>query len=137
MIYKNKHTGALVSKYEMKKIMYEEYNTPEPDELQIMAHFLLVLEDWEMGQIVITRTLDAAINENPEAQREIAEAFNRYKMYDWGDSDANDQEENDQAILKADRRILASYTLKSINREIWIITEWDRSVTTLLFPEDY
>lgn len=137
MIYKSKDTGELVTKATMLKTMHEQFNNPEPDELAIMEHFLLVLEDWDLGQVVITRALDAEINENPEAQREIAEAFNRYKMYDWGDSESYDQELNDRAILNKDDRILASYTLKSINRKIWIITEWDRSVTTLLFPEDY
>lgn len=137
MIYKNKKTGELVTRRTMLETMATSYGNNSPDELAIMEHFLLVLEDWDLGQVVITRALDSAINENPEAQREIAEAFNRYKMYDWGDSESYDQEANDRAILNKDERILASYTLKSIDRKIWIITEWDRSVTTLLFPEDY
>lgn len=137
MIYVDKKTGERVTRHTMQKRMFESYGNSNPDELAITEHFLLSVEDWEMGQIVITTHLNNEIENNPDAQREIAEAFNRYKMYDWGDSDRNDQEENDQAILKADRRILASYTLNSLNKEIWIITEWDRSVTTLLFPEDY
>lgn len=137
MIYKSKDTGELVTKATMLKTMHEQFNNPEPDELAIMEHFLLVLENWDMGQMVITRALDAAIKENPDAQRELIECFGRYKMYDWGDSNGHDQELNDRAIINKDDRILASYYLKSLNKEIWIITEWDRSVTTFLFPEDY
>ena len=137
MIYKNKHTGEEVTRKTMLKTMFESYGNENPDELAITEHFVLILPYFRMGNTVITRTLDAAINENPEAQAELMQCYERYRICDWGDSSINDQEENDQAILKADRRILASYKLKSIGREIWIITEWDRSATTFLFPEDY
>ena len=38
--------------------------------------------------------------------------------------------------LKNGERLLSEYKLPD-DRRIWIITEWDRSATTLLFPEDY
>jgi hypothetical protein len=52
----------------------------------------------------------------------------------WGDLDAEDKQANDRAVLIGDERILSSYqTVK----KIWIITEADRSVTTVLFPYEY
>lgn len=52
-----------------------------------------------------------------------------------------DWEANDKAVID-DERLLASYVIPEWIEEVfedrlWIITEWDRSVTTLLFPGDY
>lgn len=54
---------------------------------------------------------------------------------DWGDVCKEDWESNDEA-LKSGLRLLSEYKLPD-GKRIWIITEWDRSATTLLFPEDY
>lgn len=49
--------------------------------------------------------------------------------------DPEDRQENERA-LRGGGRLLAAYTLRSEER-LWIITEWGRSVTTLLLPEEY
>ena len=54
---------------------------------------------------------------------------------DWGDVCKEDWAENDEA-LKHERRLLSSYRTKHGVR-FWIITEWDRSVTTILLPLEY
>lgn len=59
----------------------------------------------------------------------------RHTHGDWGDVCIEDQEANDQALLTG-RRLLSSYNLPN-NRKVWVITEADRSVTTILLPEDY
>ena len=59
----------------------------------------------------------------------------RHANCDWGDVCKSDWESNDKAI-KEGLRILSEYKLPD-GLKIWIITEWDRSATTLLFPEDY
>ena len=46
-----------------------------------------------------------------------------------------DAEMNTEAVNNGDDRILAVY--KTCKGNIWIITEWDRSVTTILFPSEY
>lgn len=137
MIYKNKKTGELVTRRTMLETMATSYGNNEPDKLAIMEHFVLVLPFFEMGQTVITRHLSDVIEENQEAQTELMKCYERYRVCDWGNSSINDQEMNDRAILQNDRRILASYHLNSIDSDIWIITECDRSATTFLFPEDY
>jgi hypothetical protein len=59
----------------------------------------------------------------------------------WGELDADDRRANDLAIanegdLDHQQRVLSSYlTVKKV--KLWIITEWDRSVTTLLLPDEY
>lgn len=59
----------------------------------------------------------------------------RHAQGDWGDVCKEDWESNDEA-LKSGQRLLSEYKLPD-GKRIWIITEWDRSATTLLFPEDY
>ena len=59
----------------------------------------------------------------------------RHANCDWGDVCKSDWESNDKAV-KEGLRILSEYKLPD-GLKIWIITEWDRSTTTLLFQEDY
>jgi hypothetical protein len=54
---------------------------------------------------------------------------------DWGSVGAEDAKSNDEAVTHGDR-ILSSYRIGEHTR-IWIITEWDRSVTTILLPSEY
>lgn len=54
---------------------------------------------------------------------------------DWGSLSVEDQTANELALLTG-RRLLSSYDLPS-GRKVWIITEADRSGTTILLPDDY
>lgn len=59
----------------------------------------------------------------------------RHVKGDWGDVSEHDRHQNEFAI-KAGLRVLSSYTLAT-GTKIWVITEADRSATTLLLPEEY
>lgn len=59
----------------------------------------------------------------------------RHLMGDWGDVDEEDWESNDIGVREGDR-LLSAYQVTPTDK-IWIITEWDRSVTTLLLPCEY
>ncbi len=67
--------------------------------------------------------------------------LDRYALGDWGDLDQEDKEANDAAARTEGEdasRILAAYNLPDFpGSTLWIITEADRSVTTLLFPSEY
>lgn len=85
-----------------------------------------------LGQIVGTPPGLAALadaGENPTLYLE------RHCRGDWGDVDKHDAKVNDAAASSGER-ILSAYTLKT-GVQIWIITEADRSVTTILLPNDY
>ena len=58
----------------------------------------------------------------------------RHLCGDWGTVCSDDARENDRSVLNGSR-VLSAYDIAS--ERIWIITEWDRSVTTLLFPSEY
>ena len=59
----------------------------------------------------------------------------RHSRGDWGDVCEEDRAANDEAVREG-YRVLSSYKLSN-GEKIWIITEWDRSVTTLLLPSEY
>lgn len=78
----------------------------------------------------------------PGAARALAQAnispmpyLIRHSMGDWGTIDPEDAKLNEQAVLDGSR-ILSAYDLPTGVR-IWIITEADRSVTTILLPSEY
>lgn len=61
--------------------------------------------------------------------------MDRHVGGDWGELPSEDARAND-AALKDGGRLLSSYPLGQ-GVKVWIITEWDRSATTLLMPDDY
>lgn len=77
------------------------------------------------------------MRDNPAFETYVYTCLSRYILCDWGDTCEEDKHMNDDAV-KNGERILAEY--REPNHEswrIWIITEWDRSATTILFPEEY
>ncbi|MDP4280441.1 MAG: hypothetical protein QQM50_07865 [Dehalococcoides mccartyi] len=92
------------------------------------------------GQIVATRGVYDLACENPDFGRFIQKSLNRHVKGDWGDVDEDDKQSNDQA-LKQGTRLLSAYNDDRFPQNgvatIWIITEADRSVTTILFPDEY
>jgi hypothetical protein len=82
-----------------------------------------------LGQVVITN--NAAQHLDAIA---VHEAVRRHAAGDWGDLDAEDASSNEMALKHGDR-LLSAYGTGE--RRFWIITEYDRSVTTVLMPSDY
>ncbi|MGJ0514247.1 MAG: hypothetical protein ACR65O_00680 [Methylomicrobium sp.] len=87
---------------------------------------------FELGQVVATPGALAKLN---EAGIAAAELLYRHHRGDWGDLEPEDIAENN-AALKRGSRLFSSYQITNTIK-IWIITEADRSVTTLLLPSEY
>ena len=85
-----------------------------------------------LGQIVAT---PGALEALDHAAINVADLIKRHQSGDWGNVPPSDAEENLRSIENG-WRILSSYTI-SEDQNLWIITEADRSVTTLLLPEEY
>ncbi len=66
---------------------------------------------------------------------DVWHAVMRHAECDWGEVGKEDWQFND-AALEDDGRLLSVYRASNAKR-FWIITEWDRSVTTILLPEEY
>ena len=83
-----------------------------------------------LGQTVVTRTALAVLS-----ALDIAGALYRHQRGDWGEVGREDWQANERA-LKQGERLLSVYRTADGTR-FWIISEWDRSLTTVLLPEDY
>jgi hypothetical protein len=84
------------------------------------------------GQVVATPGSLAAMNEHGCLPQTL---LSRHLAGDWGQVGEDDAELNDHAFEYGDR-LLSSYVI-SPRVTIWLITEWDRSVTTFLLPSEY
>ncbi len=87
---------------------------------------------FELGQIVATPGALAALE---KAGQELVEFLTRHVNREWGDLSPEDQRGNDYSVENG-FRLLSSYSTNA-GDTIWIITEADRSATTLLLPEEY
>ena len=86
---------------------------------------------FSLGSVVATR----AVFDHLMANQHDAKPFlRRHQRGDWGDVPPEDAAENDFAV-KNGLRIFSSYQMAG--KRVWVITEADRSVTTLLFPCEY
>jgi len=85
-----------------------------------------------LGQTVMTRGVAALVGEGKVNPTFL---LVRHQSGDWGDLDEEDKHMNDLS-LKEEGRIFSAYQLPN-GIKIWVITEWDRSATTLLLPDEY
>lgn len=91
---------------------------------------------FELGNVVATSGVYEMVGEDIKFSQFVAKSFTRHCNGDWGDLDQEDKRLNDFALLNGDDRLFSKYVF---NKEvsIYIITEWDRSATTILFPNEY
>lgn len=87
---------------------------------------------FELGQVVAT---PGALNALATNGRSVSGNLKRHAKGDWGDLDKHDKDVNDTAVLNG-LRILSAYLI-GVKDKIWIITEADRSSTTILLPSEY
>jgi hypothetical protein len=87
---------------------------------------------FQLGGVVMTpaaRDLMEALSLDP------SHLLARHVTGDWGDLRADDKRAND-AALKDGGRLFSAYRLVD-DKKLWIITEADRSSTTILLPREY
>jgi hypothetical protein len=93
-----------------------------------------------LGKLVVTASISEMINKSPDFSLWITKCINRHRKGDWGECCEEDKDYNDSA-LHWDERLLSLYivpnTLGLEIEKIWIITEWDRSITNILLPSKY
>lgn len=90
-----------------------------------------------LGRVVMTPNVQAKLQEaHPDRwEAELMGLIHRHASGDWGDLDEDDKRQNDLAPNRG-LSIFSAYTT-SYKVKIWIISEADRNVTTVLLPEDY
>ena len=87
---------------------------------------------FEIGSVVATPSALALLADCGQSPMEFV---TRHQQGDWGSLSAEDRKLNEQAI-ESNERLISAYLTDSADR-IWVITEADRSSTTILLPEEY
>lgn len=85
---------------------------------------------FDLGQVVMTAGVHGTIPHG-----DIMKYISRHHRCDWGDLSEHDMEMNEDA-LRNGHRLHSSYALSN-GGSVWVITEADRSVTTVLLPDEY
>jgi hypothetical protein len=85
-----------------------------------------------LGRVVAT---PGALRALERAEQLPAEFLDRHANGDWGEVPDEDKQENEFSVQHG-FRIISAYTT-SAGEKIWVITEADRSYTTLLLPSEY
>jgi hypothetical protein len=88
--------------------------------------------NFPLGQVVMTRN---ALGTLPSD--DVQAALARHAAGDWGDVCEEDRQENELSLKEGFRLFSVYHTTETPPRKFWIITEADRSATTVLLPEDY
>lgn len=93
---------------------------------------------FSLGRVVAT---PGALKVLEEAGQTAAHFLDLHASGRWGDLCAEDRRSNEEAIAHEgdpdrQQRVFSAYVTKN-DVKVWVITEWDRSVTTLLLPDEY
>ena len=87
---------------------------------------------FQLGELVAT---PGALEALEHAGQSPLEFLDRHRKGDWGEVCPEDWALNDEALKEGTRLLSAYRTVK--DERLWIITEADRSCTTILLPEEY
>lgn len=101
---------------------------------------IFMAKTFEIGHVVATKRVWEFIDEDQQFKNFVSGCLSRYILYDWGDTCPEDWMANNKAARHGER-VLAVYNIpenleSGFEERLWIITERDRSITTLLFPSD-
>lgn len=96
------------------------------------------MKQFALGTLVTTRDVHEEMTRDSQFAEFVLTCIARHKACDWGDLCDSDKYQNDEAVRTGDDRIFSAYeSADHPGWHIWIITEWDRSATTVLFPDEY
>ena len=87
-----------------------------------------------LGKLVWTRYINDCVLENTQFAKFVTDSLARHCMGDWGEISESDKRENNFSL---DKHLRLFSVYKKDKFVIWVITEADRSVTTILFPSEY
>jgi len=91
---------------------------------------------FQLGRTMMTAGVNDQVADDSKFAKFVTESLARHATGDWGDMSQEDKAENDLALKAGDLRIFSAYEKPGLPK-VWIITEADRSATTILFPDEY
>lgn len=92
--------------------------------------------DVELGRVVLSRGVASRLNSGALPALWISAHLILHRSGHWGEVDEEDKRANDAAVQDGGR-LLSVYVAPDGVTRVWVITEADRSITTVLFPDEY
>lgn len=93
-------------------------------------YVLPATSDFPLGDLYVTAAAHRELD-----QTDIWKALDRHGQRDWGDVSPDDRDLNDRSLANGSRLFSVYHDRTGV--KFWIITEADRSATTVLLPDDY
>ena len=94
----------------------------------------------QLGQVLFSMSINELIAMDSQFSQFVLNSLARHTSFDWGDLCKVDKASNHMA-LEEGNRLFSSYNIPAgimtEHKKVWIITEWNREVTTILFPSEY
>ena len=90
---------------------------------------------FELGEMAMTYGVASALAESNQFAKELIAAIEKFCLMDWGELCVEDRYLNYKAVIEGNNRIFAAY--QTCAGKIYIVTEWDRTATTVLFANEY
>jgi len=90
---------------------------------------------WPIAKFRLGKIVSTPNALNQLTQDDILLAIQRHQAGDWGDVDEDDRKENELSLEQGFRLFSVYHSVSGV--KFWLTTEADRSVTTVLMPEDY
>jgi hypothetical protein len=91
---------------------------------------------FKFGKLMMTRGVNDKVAEDAQFAKFVTDSLKRHLRGDWGEMSKEDEDENALALKEGGLRLFSAYESPNLPK-IWIITEADRSSTTILFPDEY
>ncbi len=91
---------------------------------------------FERGKLVVTEGIANRMVVDDDFSNFISDCLARHLAGDWGDAGDETKAANESALKDGDR-LFSIYDYSDNDTRIWIITEGNRSATTVLLPEEY
>jgi hypothetical protein len=130
---------AFVAKFEKRDVLFIKSEGNAPVAYQLPVGFLEKLKAssepsglFPLGRTVITQGALEALEESGQSASEF---LKEHQQGNWGEVGEFDWKENDSSVRSGCRILSAYRTITDVR--IWIITEADRSATTVLLPSEY
>jgi hypothetical protein len=127
----------LLAAYDRARETYER--DPSPRSLAVLETGLAILVQklhrpgtFELGQLVMTPGAEEAMR---DARHVPPEFLLRHLHGDWSDLPPEEIQENERTP-RVGSRLFSAYRTRT-EEPLWVLTEWDRRVTTLLHPQDH
>jgi hypothetical protein len=96
------------------------------------------MAQFSLGKLYSTAGVAELQKQDPDFVTFVWRSLQRYTRCDWGEMDGEDRAMNDSAIGSDEDRVFAAYEHpEHPDWKLWIITEADRSCTTILLPDEY